>query len=66
MFGLGVWEIVLILALVLLFFGGRKIPQLARGLGAAIRNFKGEIGAGGREEPDSREVPPGEDPHGER
>ncbi len=39
----GPTEILLILGLVLFFFGGRKLPQLARGLGAGIRNFKGEL-----------------------
>ena len=43
MFGLGVWEVLLIVGLVILFFGGRKLPELAKGLGASIRNFKGEL-----------------------
>ncbi len=46
--GLGVWELILILMLVLFFFGAKRIPVIGRGLGAAIRNFKGEI-----REPDS-------------
>lgn len=33
-------EIILILAVVLLLFGGRKIPELMRGLGQGIREFK--------------------------
>lgn len=37
---LGGWEIVLILAVVLLLFGARKLPDLARGLGQGIREFK--------------------------
>lgn len=43
MFGLGIGEILLILALVVLVFGARKIPLIARGLGQGIRNFKGEL-----------------------
>ncbi len=43
MFGFGVWEVILVLALIILFFGGKKIPELARGVGSAIRNFKGEV-----------------------
>ena len=39
-FKLGPWELVLILAIVLVIFGGRKIPEIARGLGEGIRNFK--------------------------
>ncbi|HHY84094.1 MAG TPA: twin-arginine translocase TatA/TatE family subunit [Verrucomicrobia bacterium] len=34
------WEIVLLLAVVLLLFGARKLPELARGLGQGIREFK--------------------------
>lgn len=36
----GVTEIVLILLVVLLLFGGRKIPELMRGLGKGMREFK--------------------------
>lgn len=36
----GGWEWVAIGAAVLLFFGGKKIPELARGLGKGIREFK--------------------------
>lgn len=36
----GVTEIVLILLVVLLLFGGRKIPELMKGLGKGIREFK--------------------------
>ncbi len=38
--GLGGGEIVLILAVVLLFFGGSKLPGLAKGLGQSIKEFK--------------------------
>lgn len=37
--GLGGQEIILILLIVLLLFGGRKIPELMRGLGKGIREF---------------------------
>jgi sec-independent protein translocase protein TatA len=40
MFGLGTTEIVLILIVVLIFFGGKRIPEFARGLGRGIREFK--------------------------
>ncbi len=42
MFGgkIGFPELLLILAIVLVFFGGRRIPDLARGLGEGIRSFK--------------------------
>lgn len=37
---LGPWQIVLIVAVVLLLFGGKKIPELMRGLGSGIKEFK--------------------------
>lgn len=37
---LGTWEIVGIVAVVLLLFGGRKIPELMRGLGKGVKEFK--------------------------
>lgn len=42
MFNLGAPELLLIFLVVLLLFGGAKLPELARGLGKAIRNFKQE------------------------
>lgn len=38
--GLGGWEIVLIIAVLLIFFGAKRIPELAKGLGKGIREFK--------------------------
>jgi sec-independent protein translocase protein TatA len=37
---LGGWEIVLILAVVLIIFGAKKLPELAKGLGTGIKEFK--------------------------
>ena len=39
-FGLGGWEIVLILAVVLIFFGAKRLPELAKGLGSGLNEFK--------------------------
>ena len=36
----GPWQIVLIVVIVLLMFGGKKIPELMRGLGTGIKEFK--------------------------
>ncbi len=38
--GIGMQEIFVILLIVLLFFGGKKIPDLMRGIGKGIRSFK--------------------------
>lgn len=40
MFGLGTSEIILIFCTLLLFFGANRLPNLARGLGKGIREFK--------------------------
>ena len=36
----GGWEVVLILAVVLVLFGAKKLPELAKGLGQGIKEFK--------------------------
>ena len=60
MFGFGFWEVLLILGLVILIFGAKKIPDLARGLGAGIRNFKGEMKRG-EEDDDAPRLEDGND-----
>ena len=40
MFGLGLQEIVVIALIVLLLFGGKKIPELMKGLGKGVKSFK--------------------------
>jgi sec-independent protein translocase protein TatA len=39
-FGVGGTELLIILAIILLLFGGAKLPQLARGLGQSVKEFK--------------------------
>jgi sec-independent protein translocase protein TatA len=39
-FGIGGMEVILILAVVLILFGAKKIPELAKGLGSGIKEFK--------------------------
>ena len=51
---IGFTELVLILIIVLLIFGGRKIPELARGLGEGIRNFRESLRGGEQEEKKDR------------
>ena len=39
----GGWEMVVIALVILLMFGAKKLPELARGLGQGIREFKGAV-----------------------
>mgnify|MGYP006436001105 FL=1 len=52
MFGLGMGELVIILVVVLLLFGAKKLPQLGEGLGKSIKAFKGGI----KEEDDKEKI----------
>ena len=49
MFGFGTPEIILIALVILLLFGGKKIPEMMRGLGKGVRSFKD--GMNGIEDP---------------
>lgn len=40
---LGAWEVIAILAVVILLFGAKRLPDLARGSGRALRIFKSEV-----------------------
>ena len=37
---LGPWEIALVILVIIILFGGKKLPELARGLGLGLREFK--------------------------
>ena len=52
---LGTWEIILIVLVILLIFGGKKIPELMRGLGKGVKSFKD--GVNGKEDEVASEEP---------
>ena len=41
--GIGQWEVILIILVVLLLFGGKKLPELARGVAKGMKSFKHEM-----------------------
>lgn len=45
---IGTWELILIILIIVLIFGGKKIPELMSGLGKGVRSFKN--GMDGKEE----------------
>jgi sec-independent protein translocase protein TatA len=58
MFGLGTMELLVIGGIIVLIFGAKRLPEIGRGLGSAIREFRNvgrEIGPdGGKKEPDQK------------
>ncbi len=47
---IGPWQIILIIAVILLLFGGKKIPELMKGIGKGAREFKKGLSGEGEEE----------------
>ena len=61
MFGIGTIELLIIVVIAFFILGGRKIPEISRGFGLAIRNFKK-----GLHEPDAIDVTPKKDNSSEK
>jgi len=57
-FGLGASELLIILAIVVVLFGARRLPEIGSGLGKAIKNFK--TGISGKDEIDVTPTKPDE------
>jgi sec-independent protein translocase protein TatA len=56
----------IVLAIILLLFGGRKIPELARGLGEGIRSFKEGMSGNHPPSPPTQNTPPADKPAEEK
>jgi sec-independent protein translocase protein TatA len=61
-FGIGLWEILILLLVVLLVFGPKRLPEMGRSLGKGMREFKESIsGNDVDDEVRRQELPPPED-----
>ncbi|MDQ1439122.1 MAG: sec-independent protein translocase protein TatA [Acidimicrobiaceae bacterium] len=52
MSGIGAPELIILLLIVLLLFGGARLPKLARSIGQASKEFKEGVNHGGKDDPD--------------
>ena len=59
-FNLGPWEILLILIVILILFGARRLPELARGLGQGINEFRDAVDSSKKEIIDGIETDAGD------
>ena len=62
-FGIGIWEILILLLVLLLVFGPKRLPEMGRQLGKGMREFKDSISGSGKDEHEDEyrsELPPGE------
>jgi len=62
-FGIGIWEILLLLLVILLVFGPKRLPEMGRSLGKGMREFKDSVSGKDDDEETVRrhELPPPED-----
>jgi len=63
-FGIGIWEILILLLVVLLVFGPKRLPEMGRSLGKGMREFKDSISGIDKDDEPRRELPPAEQPIG--
>jgi len=61
-FGIGIWEIAILLLVALLVFGPKRLPEMGRSLGKGMREFKDSIS--GKDDDEPRELPPADEPVG--
>lgn len=58
-FGIGIWEMLILLLVLLLVFGPKRLPEMGRQLGRGMREFKDSV-TGSGDDDDAGELPPPE------
>jgi sec-independent protein translocase protein TatA len=53
-FGIGIWEILILLLVLLLVFGPKRLPEMGRQLGKGMREFKDSISGSGKDDDEPR------------
>ena len=62
-FGIGIWELLILLLVLLLVFGPKRLPEMGRQLGKGMREFKDSVSGSGKDDDridDIAELPPAE------
>jgi len=57
-FGIGIWELLILLLVLLLVFGPKRLPEMGRQLGKGMREFKDSVTGDGKDDDDA--MPPAE------
>ncbi len=64
-FGIGIWELLILLLVLLLVFGPKRLPEMGRQLGKGMREFKDSVTGSGKDDDnpydDASELPPADD-----
>jgi len=58
-FGIGIWELLILLLVLLLVFGPKRLPEMGRQLGKGMREFKDSVTGDGKDD-DAATIPPAE------
>ena len=55
-FGIGIWELLILLLVLLLVFGPKRLPEMGRQLGKGMREFKESVSGSGKDDDDDHTV----------
>ena len=59
-FGIGIWELLILLLVLLLVFGPKRLPEMGRQLGKGMREFKDSVTGDSKDDDDDVALPPAE------